>query len=287
MTETQNSSFNAALLHMTVATLTFSIQELIVKSLTNIPTEQIVFFRSIVALFICYVSLRRCGEPLLGTHRKLLFLRGLFGTCGLFLYFYSFKVLPYATASALQKISPIFVAIFASFLLHQRLNKKSWFFFIIAFVGAIIIKGFNHNISFIPFALALMGSMFAGLAYNMIGKIGTREHPMTIIFYFPLVTLPLMTPLTILNWVTPTPFQWILLIGLGVIVQAAQFYMTKAFMSPYTAKVGVIYYLGTVLSVIYGYLIFNETLTPTTFLGISLILIGVMGNSLMKKEIKN
>lgn len=284
MTETQNSSFNAALLHMTVATLAFSIQELIVKSLTNIPTEQIVFFRSIVALFICYVSLRRCGEPLLGTHRKLLFLRGLFGTCGLFLYFYSFKVLPYATASALQKISPIFVALFAIFILNQKLSKKSWLFFIIALIGALVIKGFDHNVPVLPFGLALLGSAFAGLAYNMIGKIGSKEHPMTIIFYFPLVTLPFMTPLTILHWVQPTPFQWISLLGLGVIVQAAQYYMTKAFMSPYTAKVGVIYYSGSILAVIFGYLIFNETLTASTYLGIGLILTGVIGSSLIKEK---
>lgn len=62
----------------------------------------------------------------MGTHKKLLFLRALFGVISITCFFQSLNYLAVGTAVSLRYTSPIFAAIFALFFL--------------AFLGVLIIK---------------------------------------------------------------------------------------------------------------------------------------------------
>lgn len=272
---------------MLIATLAFSLMELLVKSLHRIPTEQIVFFRALVAFMICFFMIRRMKISFWGNNKPILFLRGLFGTVALILFFQSLKTLPLATAAAIQKLSPLFTLLFAQFFLKEKVHAINWLFFLIALSGALIIKGFNPDIQFVPFIMALLAAIGAGIAYTCIGKLKSTDHPYTVILYFPLITLPIITPSTIVNWVQPNILEWAFLIGVGLIVQFAQYFMTLAFSGPDTGKVSIVYYLGTVIAALWGYIFFSERLTLSTALGIAVILFGVLGNTLVQQRLKN
>ena len=267
--------------YMVIATLFFSLMELGIKLLPRIPTQQVVFFRAWVTLLLCFSIMKFKGIPLFGQNKTFLWLRGFFGTVALILYFYSLKNLPLASAVAIQKLSPLFTIFFAQFFLQEKVPRLSWVFFFLAICGALLLKGFSTNIPLIGFFAAFVAAIFSGLAYNCIGILKKTEHPYTIMFYFPFVTLPLITPSTIANWVSPDLFEWTLLIGIGIVIQFAQYFMTLAFTGPATAKVSIVYYLGTVLAVVYGHFFFNEKLKPFSAVGIGLILFAVISNSLI------
>lgn len=272
--------------YMIIATFAFSGMELLVKSLDRIPTQQIVFFRAWIALVICWVMIRRAGLSLWGTNKKLLIARGATGTFALILYFYSLKTLPLATAAAIQKLSPLFTLLFAQILLNEKVRPANWFFFLLALAGAITIKGFDASLSLWAFSLAFLAAIFSGLAYNCIGLLKGKEHPLTIIFYFPLITLPIITPSTVSGWVAPNTSEWTMLIGVGCVVQFAQYFMTIAFSGPSTGKISIVYYFGTVLAVIWGYLLFNESLNSANGFGIGLILLALICNTLLMTSSK-
>jgi drug/metabolite transporter (DMT)-like permease len=270
-------------LSMAIASVFFFLMSILVKSCAGLPISQIVFFRGLVAMLICITQLRILKVSPWGTHRKLLLARGFLGTCALIIFFSTLHKIPLATAVTIQYLSPIFTTILTFVLLKERFYKVQTLFFLLAFVGVLQIKGFQGGDPF-PLILGILGAFFAACAYTTIRKIQQQggEHPLVIIFYFPLVTIPLITPKMITDWVDPTPLQWLSLIGIGVVVQIAQYFMTKAYQEGEGSVVSIAGYLGIIWASIGGYFLFNESIDESTVIGILFILAGVVGNTLYR-----
>lgn len=263
---------------MLVSTFAFSLMQLCVKYLQHIPTFELVFFRSLVSVVFSLGYLGFYKINPLGNNRKFLFLRGLFGMTALTLFFYTLKVLPLATAVVIQYLSPIFTAIIAIFFLGERMRKIQWMFFLIAFVGVGLIKGFDERVSLFYLVVGILSSFFAGAAYNCIRKVKDTDHPVVVVFYFPLVATPVMAILSIFNWVTPSWTDLGVILILGVFTQIGQVYMTKALQAEKANVVASLKYLGSVYALAYSYLIFDETYGPLSLVGIFLVLAGVLAN---------
>ncbi len=132
-------------------------------------------------------------------------------------------------------------------------------------------KGFDPRIEWIMVAIGVGAAMCAALAYTMIRKIGTSEHPMVIILYFPIITFLVVGPYTAMHWIQPTPQEWLILIGVGITTQIAQVYMTKAFQGEKAADFVHFYYLGIIFAAGIGLVLFGESLTAQSIFGISII----------------
>jgi len=267
-----------SLLVMFIAGLFFFLMGVCVKELKLIPTSEIVFFRAFIALFLCYIQFRYLRISPWGKHKGLLIARGLFGTCALVLFFATLKYMPISTALSIQYLSPIFVAILSVFILNNKVQPIRWLFFFIAFAGTVIIKGFSPDISLWALIMGVLGALGSASAYICIAKIKDREHPIVIIFYFPLITVPVILPFAIRDWVTPNSREWILLILVGVFVQIAQYFMTLAFQRGNPSRVSIISYLGVIYALFADYLYFDSPLTGGALLGMALILAGVIGD---------
>lgn len=110
------------------------------------------------------------------------------------------------------------------------------------------------------------------------------EHPLVIIFYFPLVTIPIVGVMSIFSWVQPEGWDWLILIGVGVLTQIAQFFMTKSFQSEALSKVSIVNYTGIIYALIFGFIFFKETFNLMTYVGMGLALTGVILNVTLKKK---
>ena len=75
----------------------------------------------------------------------------------------------------------------------------------------------------------MLSSVFSGVAYTIVRKLNTQEHPLVIIFYFPLVTLPVVGIYSMFNWVQPEGWDWALLLLVGLLTQLGQYYMTMSY----------------------------------------------------------
>src|SRR5215831_13118150 len=131
--------------NMLLATLAFAVMNVFIKQLDRIPAMEIVFFRCLVSGLICGVQVARARMDWQGNNRTLLIARGTFGTLALYTFFLTLQRMPLATAVTIQYLSPIFTALIGVFLLRERVQSRQWACYAMAFVGVLVIKGFDSN----------------------------------------------------------------------------------------------------------------------------------------------
>jgi len=275
---------NKGVQYMLISSFAFSLMHLCVKALPHIPVFELVFFRSIVSLLISLISLKKKNIPVFGNNRKVLLARGMFGVTALTLFFITLQNIPLAGAVTIQYLSPIFTAFFAIWVLKEKIKNRQWFFFSLAFLGVLTLKGFDISgqISFKYVGIGLVSACFSGLAYNCIRLLRTTENPLVVVFYFPLVATPIMAVLSYFNWIQPQGTDWIYLLLLGIITQVAQIYMTKGIQSDRAGNIMTYKYIGVLFAFGYGYLFFGETYSFMSIFGIFLLLSGVLLNVVFK-----
>lgn len=259
-----------------------ALMSLLVKLAGDYSIFQIIFFRSIITLIISYLFIVKKKLHPLGNDRKHLILRGLFGFGGLSLYFLTVQHIPLATAVSIQYLSPVFTAILAIFINRQKNPWYTWLFYGVALSGVFIIQGFDSRIEPAMLIAGIGSAIFSGAAYNMIRKIGSKDDPDVVVFYFPLVTLPLVLFPALYYWVWPADiWQWLILIGVGVTTQFGQVYMTRAFQYSELGGVAIFQYFGLLYALAFGFLFFDEGYGWMTYLGMFLVVAGAIGNALL------
>lgn len=187
--------------------------------------------------------------------------------------------MPIATAVTILYLAPIFTVILAAFINKEPPNKQQWPFIILGFIGAVLMKNFDPRASLLHFAMGVTAAFFAGLAYNFIRRLRGKAHHHLIIFYFPLVTIPICLPFLIPSWVTPNLFELTGLLAIGICTQIAQVFMTKAYMEEKASKISHFNYLTCVYAFLTGIIFFNEQLNWISLLGMFCILISVTFSS--------
>lgn len=275
-----------AILFMVLSTIAFTGMNGLLKYLTQYSGYQLVFFRSLGSLFFTFGFLISKGIPILGTNRKLLLLRGVLGATSMLLFFIAVHYMPIGSAVALRYIAPIFAAVFAILFLREKVRPIQWLFFVIAFLGVLVLKGFDEAIAPIGLVLVLTASVFSGLVYIVIRKIGMSEHPVVIVNYFMCIATVVGGLGAIFTWVVPQTADLILLFSLGVFGYFGQLFMTKAFQMGETNVIAPIKYVEVVFAIIVGVGFLGETYSVWSFVGMALIISGLLLNLWYKGKYK-
>ena len=268
--------------YMLFATLTFALMKVCVKAIPHIPAIEIIFFRAIISLVISIWFLQRQKVNVWGNNKTILIARGVTGSIALITYFSLLHQIPLATAATLQYLAPIFTAILGIFIVKEKVRPWQWLFFAISFLGVLVVQGFDARISAIHLVMGIGTSFFMGLAYNFVRKLNTTEHPLVIILYFPLVLLPIGAVWSYFVWVQPKGWDWMVLLAVGILTQVAQFFMTKSYQTEEVSKVSILNYVGLIYALIFGYFIFDESFNLLTYIGMGLVIMGVLANVIYK-----
>lgn len=286
------------ILYLLLATFTFSLVNLGVKLLSgpndflpgvqSYPVHELVFFRSIISLSICITIIKMRKIPFFGNNKKWLFIRGLSGATGLFLFFMTIQELPMAIATIVQYLSPVFTIILAIFLLNEKVKWIQWLFFAISLSGIFIIGLDSDDTGTITIGWLIVGiisALFSGLAYNAIMKCRDTDAPITVVMYFPLIAAPIMLiACFIYGFILPKGIEWIVLLLIGILTQIAQVCMTRAFNADSASTVAPLKYIGSIYAVLIGFFIFDETVGLYAGVGMTLIILGVLLNTWFKKR---
>ncbi len=263
---------------MLLSAVSFTAMNLFIKYLAHFGGPQLVFFRAFGSLFFTMSYLLWHKIPILGNQKKLLVYRGLAGVTSMGLFFVSVKYLPIGSAVSLRYLSPIFATILAVLFLRERVKPIQWLFFLMAFEGVLMIKGFDPNISSFGFLLVLGSALFSGIVYVLINKIGHRDHPVVIVNYFMWISVLVGGILSIFNWKTPQGIEWLLLLSLGVFGYYGQLFMTKAFQSQATNKVVSLKYVEVIFTMIAGVFWFSDQYPILSLAGTFLVIAGLILN---------
>lgn len=276
-----------AVLFLLIATSLFSIINVGVKFLDHIPASEIVVFRALVSFLICFYFIRKKNIPLLGKNLKLLFMRGLFGTFALASLFFCLQKIPLAVASTLINLTPILTVVIAHFYLKEKASPMQWFFLLFSFVGVYFVRGGIEPIPIHWMLLGVFSALCASIAYTCVRQLRLSEDPLVVIMYFPLITVPLMGPVMAYQWVTPVKTDWLVLIGIGVLTQIAQYFMTLAYQMEQASKVMIFNYTGLFWGILFGYIVFQEDLTQRQLWGILVVFLCLCGNYVVSQKRKH
>ncbi len=272
---------------MLISTFAFACMNATVKHLEGISAYQIVFFRALGSLVFTFWFLRQHKISMKGTHHTLLILRGVVGVSSMLLFFSAIKYVAVGTAISLRYLAPVFAAVFAVFVLKERIKPIQWLFFCIAFTGVLVLKGVDGALDNYGLVLVLISALLSGLVYIIISKIGQREHPLVIVNYFMVIATVTGGLMSIQVWVTPVGLEWLFLALLGVFGYVGQIFMTRAFQMASTHQVAPMKYVEVVFTMTLGVCFFDEVYTLWSLLGIGLIVIGLLLNIAHKQKQQN
>jgi drug/metabolite transporter (DMT)-like permease len=266
--------------------------QLLFPGMQKFPAHELVLARSIISFGLSFIVIKQKGLTVFGNNKKWLLIRGIAGMIALTIFFYSIHYLPLAIASTIQYLAPVFTVLFTLILLKEKVVKMQWFFIFIAFIGVGLI-GFNNFFSskqetvFIDYTwlgLGILSAAFSGIAYTAIVKLKTTDTPINIVIYFPMLSIPIMFIWCLFDFVMPQGIEWFFLIIIGIFTQFAQVLLTKALHEDKVSVITPFQYLGAIYAAFVGFFIFDERLSIVVYLGIILILIGVVSNAILRKR---
>jgi len=264
----------------------------IIDNIQHYPAHELVLARSIVSFVMSLAIIKYRKIPVFGINKKWLFIRGLAGTIALTLFFYTFQHMPMAIATIIQYLAPIFTVILALIILKEKVKTIQWLFILLSFsgVGLIAFDKFigdpSVHFSFFHIGIGMISAVFSGLAYTSVIKLKHTDAPITIVLYFPMIAIPLMTVFCFWSFTFPQGIEWVLLLVLGIFTQFAQIFLTKALHLGSAASITPFQYLGAIYMFLIGYFVFDEKLSFLVNIGIVLVLSGVLLNAVFGKKIR-
>lgn len=275
-----DQSDSRGLRYMALGAFWFSVMSLIVKVAgQRLGAMQLVLVRGVLTLLLSVALLRRARLRVWGTGHslRLLLLRGVLGSVALSCFYWSLVHLPLAEATVIQYTNPVFAALLAAWLLGERLGWREAACIAGGLVGVVLIArpaflfGGASAISPGAAALALFGAVCSASAYVTVRRLGAREHPLVVVFYLPLLTIPIAAPLALMEWRWPTAWEWLLLLAIGVTTQIAQVYFTRGLQLERAARATAVGYLQIVFAALWGAVVFGELPRTWTVAGAALI----------------
>ncbi|EHY9867871.1 DMT family transporter [Vibrio vulnificus] len=280
------SAFPLGVRYMILSALGFALMSASVKyvSVHGIPLFEIVAARALVSLIISYLDVKRKGISVWGNNKRWLFTRGAVGTMALMCVYYAVTALPLAEATILQYVHPVFTALLAVLFLKERVQPATLACIVLCLLGVftMVYPSFDASgvgeLPMLSVGIALLGAFGSSIAYVIVRKLSRTEDSSVIIFYFPLVALPVSAMLIGDDFVVPDVALILVLILVGIFTQIGQFGLTKAMQTQTAGNASAYSYVQIVFSALLGVVLFNEVPSIWTLLGGSLIVIGALTN---------
>ncbi|MBY3789514.1 DMT family transporter [Photobacterium carnosum] len=272
--------------YMLMSAFAFALMSSCVKLVHTygIPVFEIVAARAVVSLLISYADVKRKRIDIWGNNRKLLLTRGVTGSLSLICVYYAVSTLPLAEATILQYLNPVFTAVLAILFLKEKIHISTIICIFCSIIGLLLMVGpgltLDHvqQLPLFSIGIALLGAFGSGVSYIIVKRLSSTEDSSVIIFYFPLIALPLSVLLMGDDFVMPTTEALFLLLFVGIFTQFGQVGLTKAMKVEVASKATAYSYIQVVFSIILGWLVFSEVPSTWTLAGGAMIVLGALVN---------
>jgi drug/metabolite transporter (DMT)-like permease len=269
--------------YMLASAFFFSLMSLQVKLVgRSLPSQEIVLARGVVSLVLAYVLVKRAELRPWGNRRWILVTRGVLGFGALSCFYFALTRLPLAEATVLHFTNPLWTALFAALLLGERVSPRVLGSILVSLAGVVLVArpsalfgAAAEPINALGLGAVLLGAMLASLAYVAVREASKTEHPLVIVFFFPLVAVPATLPF-ISSFVWPRGWEWPLLLGVGVSTLLGQIYLTRGLSLIPAARAVTIGYTQILFVTLWGMLFFGEFLDVWSATGSLLVVAGTL-----------
>ena len=263
-----------AIVLMLLASASFATMAALVKSLGGgMPLLQMVSLRCLISAPVLFVILAYRGQPVLVRAKKVLLLRTLLGMSAMCGFFYALTHMELAGCIFIGRAQPLFLALLAPVILGEATPRAVWLAIGLGFAGVLIIV--NPAGIWSPAALAaLFAALASAGAHLMVRRLNRTDPPLLIVANFTLLTgFVTMVP-ALLFFRKMDARQWLTIIAIAILATCGQLLMTNAYRRDRAPAVAAASYSSLVLSVLYGYLFWDEIPGGAIWLGGIFILVG-------------
>lgn len=264
------------ILMMIIASLSFSIMAILVKSLKHLPLMELVFFRSIPTFLFLIIIIKQKKLPIFGNNKLLLFFRSFFGFITMLGFVFTFAKMNLTDAMAIRQLSPLFVILLSSIFLHEKIDSKKIFIFILVSLGALLVikPGFRYEM--LPVTVGIISAFSSASAHTILRGLRKTDHPLVIVYLFAMFSTIISLVILIFqnNFYIPNKVEVLFLIFLSLISFLAQISLSYSYRLT-SANVGSLYLYSRVLfTAILDFIIFDEIPDYLSILGCILIILG-------------
>lgn len=242
-------------------------------------TFQILFFRSVIGVVLIGILVAHSGFHLLKTqHLTRHWLRNIAHFGGQYGWFYGLAYISLAEVIAIEFTTPIWTALFAFFLLGEKLSTARITALVLGIIGLLLILRPTTE-ALNPAALAVLaGAVGYAFSYIQTKFLSATDAPLAILFYMTLMQLPFGLIPSVMDWKSPslTMMPWILLVG--VTAMSAHYCMTRAFKLADATVVVPMDFMRLPLIMVVGYLFYQESVDIWVLAGAVLMLSGNLIN---------
>jgi len=271
-----------------------AVAKLLLKNLNNL---QVLLYSSLIASMSLFVIVMIQGKlPEIKNYKiKDYFTFAYMGSIGIFLYFiFLYAGLTFAPAQEAFIVNytwPIWVIIFATIFLKEKLGIKKVIAVLLGFIGVylVVTKGQIFSFSIISLKgdlFALAGAVCYGI-FSVLGKKQNYDRFISMFFYFSFAFVLTLVSTIIFSNIPPISlYELGGLIWLGIFTSAlAHVLWFLALKHGDIAKMSNMIFLTPFLALIYIYFLVGEEILISSIIGLFLIVFGIIIQSYNKKTI--
>lgn len=252
---------------MLMASACFVTMSAIVKAMgQSLPLTELMFLRCLIAVpFLLAIQLKG-SKPLVTKAWKVLLVRALFGTIGMFCFYYALTHMPLADCVFIGRTQPLILAILAPLLIGEKAPQIVWVSIGFGLLGVVCVM--RPALAWSGAAwVALFASCAAAIAHLMIRRLGRTDDPPVIVFNFTLILTLISGVACFQVFIWPVPMQWLYLVGIAIFASTGQYLLTMAYARDRATAVAASSYSSVILSVLYGYFFWGEIPSLFAFAG--------------------
>lgn len=211
---------------------------------------------------------------------RLQWLRGGLMLASTLVFFSVLKLMPLATATALNFCAPLIVVALSPWLLGERPGAHArwtrWIGVGIGFVGMLVVVRPGGELDAVGVGLGLLSALLFALLQMLTRRIAAHDAPMITLIQSGVTGAALTTVLVPFFWfeAVPTLLQGALLLSAGLTGSIGHYFVIRAFQYADASFLSPFLYLQIFSATVIGFLAFGHLPDWTTALGIGVICAG-------------
>lgn len=241
----------------------------IVKLLgTRIPAPEAAFLRYALGLVFLLPMIRAMMRAELSRTQLALFSwRGLAHTGGVSLWFFAMTRIPIADVTAMNYLSPIYVTLGAALFLGEKLAFRRILAVVVALIGGLIILRPGFREVGAGHLAMLIAAFFFAVSYLLAKRMTDQTGAAVTVTMLSLTVTIGLAPLALMNWVTPTAPELLLLFAVAAVATAGHYTMSLALAAAPITVTQPVGFLQLVWAVALGALVFDEGIDVWVIVG--------------------
>lgn len=197
--------------------------------------------------------------------------------------FMAYTLLPLAVVNALSFSRPLVTMAMAVAFLGETVSRLRWVGAAFAFAGVLVMLapgGVEWNLGLLAVVATVVFGSLAIIQTRML-----RDENTTVMMVFYTVGLAVITAVpAIFVWQPVKIFDWVPLLGIGLLAQAGQYCFLRAYRLADASVLAPIGYLSIVVTTAAGYIFFDEVPDRRIVIGAVVILIALQTTAYLERR---